>query len=514
MSIVRFSTTRIFDGVDWQDAAPHVRLRRGTSTASPATNPPYPIVWVMRWEPVNTHPLWSKRVRTIESFLLAGETLHGDGVTDDTVVFNRCLGRVRQWAGGNYFPNFDDVVTLTRTYLCDQPLEVAGITPRTSLEITGPGGTTRTPYRGGLPQTEQPYFGSDRFQPNWIFRNCKRLKLTSFKINSWRRPQNSGGRNNDYEAQHGIWGDEECEDLEFRNLTITNVMGDGFQSFSNGLRVYGCRIINTGRLVAAPWATDVDFYGNYCERNSASMFDIETLGSTQMSNQVFRNNEFWNCHGVFLHIPNFLWTERFCTATNGSPILTSDTDSPSSRFNLVADKNREIRNSVQPQDKDPGGDGIPPGTTIISVQSIGQATMSQPASGVTVAEGYRRIYQYLGSRILGLEVRENVRHCTSGHASPGEVSMDAGGGVRLDGTYTLEDVVWEDNIWDRPNRGGAFWRLNRAQRVAIRNNRGPWRNLFSGAQVVQLDQVTEPDGSPYTSSECRADNPNVFQSPV
>jgi hypothetical protein len=534
---VRLITRRVYTEDDeFVPMSSYKKQRRGTSTASPLTNPPYPIVWVQRYEPMRRHRQKAKIKRTVESFLTGGEVLHADGVTDDTTVLEACLNRAKALANGNPF-DADIVVSLTRTYLCDgridinavtpgpgvagvdEPLDPQGANPAESyyLEITGPGGIMRTPRPSGLDPDPNPDI---RFFPNLVIRDAKRLRLTSFRIAGWRRQTARGGRSNKdtREAQHGIYEDT-GEDIEYRNLTIEHVEGDAIQSFANGCRIYNCRFNNLGRLIAANWCTDGDFYGNYATENSASMFDIETLGSSQMTNQVFRHNEFWNCRGIFLHIPDFDFTERYCTATNGSTTLTSSGNQGLTRMNPVADINRIVQNGGTDPDRyrQPAGDGIQPDTVIVSVPNVATAIMSKPASGVTQATGWRRVYQYLGSRIDGLEVYGNVRHCSGSHDGPGEVSMDAGGGVRVDGSKTLEDLVWEDNIWDRPNAGGNFWNLRKCDRATIRNNRGPWRRIWVTAPIT-LAQVTEfvpfVGTSSLTSTEVLADNPHIFRSPV
>jgi hypothetical protein len=536
---VRLITRRVYTEDDeFVPMSSYKQQRRGTSTASPATNPPYPIVWVQRYEPMRRHRQKAKIKRTVESFLTGAEVLHGDGINDDTAVLQSCLNRAKALANANTF-DADVVVSLTRTYLCNgqitinavygtgvssanRPLDPQGADPDESyyLEITGPGGIMRTPMPNGL--VAKPYLGSDRFFPQLALRDVKRLRLTSFKIAGWRRQTQSGGLDgSDYEGQAGVWEGNNPgsspigEDIEFRNLTIEHVMGDAVTSFANGSRIYNCRFVNLGRLVASNWATDVDFYGNYCERNSASIFDIETIGSTQMTNQVFRYNEFWNCHGILLHVPSWDSARRYCTATNGSNVLTASGNQGVTRFD-VRDLNREVRNGLTGVD-DPIGDGMQPDTVITAFTDT-TATLSKPASGVTVATGFRRIYSYIGSRIDGIQFIGNVRHCSNSHTSPGGCTFQAAGGVRVDGSKTVEDFVWEDNIWDRPASGGAFWDLAKCDRATIRNNRGPWRSIYSGAQVVKMSQVTHfvpfVGTSEYTSTEVRAENPHVFQSPV
>ncbi len=314
------------------------RCRQNRPTPKVAQTLPYDPTWTSRWVPFERRACTAKRVRTIESFLAVGETLYGDGKAqgkdgvdaghDDSDILQACLDRALRFShqfqfGPNIFPaNYHLVVSLTRTYRCDTKLTFspdqlidpisAGIgkqQPLLSFELTGPGKLVRPRYNadGTIWYSRN---GPDRINAHLKIYTDK-TKLTSFTVDGPRPVTQDGGRNNDFEAQHAVWTIG-ANDVEIRNVTFQNYMGDGIavagtiaDGGSDGIRVYGNRFVNGGRHCITPLGSNLHFYNNYFERNSSHICDLETSGSGQMYNHLYQNNRFHNCHGSGMRMPAF-----------------------------------------------------------------------------------------------------------------------------------------------------------------------------------------------------------------
>ncbi len=296
-------------------------------------NPPYDPTWVKRWVPIKRHACHTKVVRTIESFVAPG-ALYGDGVPgggqqqpsghDDTVQMNNAISAALRFAHNN--GNTDLVVSFTRTYICNNTLTLSpdriavGVPvpnglqnphATSSIEFTGPGGITRH-YKDSSGNFVVTNHGADRINAS-VKVYTDRTKFTSCRIDSNRPHSADGGRNNDFEAQHAFWFIA-TTDCELRNVFCSNFMGDCIAvagvSGTNprgtvGLRVYNCRFVNNGRHCITPLGVHLDFYGNTFERNSSHLCDLETSGTGEMYNHMYRNNRFTGCRGSGMRMPAF-----------------------------------------------------------------------------------------------------------------------------------------------------------------------------------------------------------------
>jgi len=307
----------------------HGRVTRYIATPYTGQSGPYKPIPVTMFAPLSCHSTVQHTVRTIESFLAKGEVLHGDGVTDDTVVMNACLSRAVRMAEKL---NSELVVSLTRIYLCDDTLmlamwraapnspgKVVPIVPMVGLQITGPGRTVRTyndwsrRMTAGLP-----------VESCWQAVLARRLKFQAFGITGFRQ-NGARTKNKEVEGERGIFLIS-CQDVEVTEMDITNTMGDHVSFGSNpyavdaatkrnkNVRLYGGHWKNSGRLMLEPLCSDLDVYGILWEICAASVMDIEVTGNPwqpqdpenglhriRVSHVIHHDRD--GNHGTFMHIP-------------------------------------------------------------------------------------------------------------------------------------------------------------------------------------------------------------------